>query len=135
MFYYSLLKVLKYCNTFSKLGLGCWVIFSPQNPSWQNSCDVLKISNFEWIVNYLRKQITPLWNWKLIIIKCPNLQMYFASHPSTNVNYHLTKNHITKIIEGSTCDDATSPKGRVTSDVIRIIVNLSTKSQLGMLST
>jgi hypothetical protein len=42
--------------------------------------------------------------------KCPNIQMCLAFHPSTNVNSHSTKNQITKIIQGPTCDDATSPK-------------------------
>jgi hypothetical protein len=60
--------------------------------------------------------------------------MYFACHPSTNVNYHLIENKITKTIEGSTCDDATSPKGRVTSDDIIIVIDLSTKSQVQKLS-
>jgi hypothetical protein len=57
--------------------------------------------------------------------------MYLAFHPSTNVNCHLTKNQIIKIVEGLTCDDATSPKGRMTFDDITKLTNLSTKSQLG----
>ncbi len=36
--------------------------------------------------------------------------MCLAFHPSTNVNSYSTKNQITKIVEGPTCDDATSPK-------------------------
>jgi hypothetical protein len=61
--------------------------------------------------------------------------MYLASHQSINVDYHLTKNQITEMIEGSsTCDDTTSTKGRMTFDDIIIIVNLSIKNQLGKLS-
>jgi hypothetical protein len=66
------------------------------------------------------------------IRKCPNLQMYLGLHiPSTNVNCRLTKNQIIKIVEGLTCDDATSPKGRMTFDNITKLDNLSIKSQLG----
>jgi hypothetical protein len=54
--------------------------------------------------------------------------MYLGLHPSTNVNCHLTKNQIIKIVEGLTCDDATSPKGRMTFDDITKLANLSTKS-------
>jgi hypothetical protein len=63
--------------------------------------------------------------------KCPNLQIYLAFHPSTDVNCHLTKNQITKIVEGSTYDDATSPKGRMTFDDITNLIDLSTESELG----
>ncbi len=55
-------------------------------------------------------------------------------HPSTNVNYHLAKNQNTKIVEGLTCDDATLPKGRMMFDDVIILVDLSTKSQVGKLS-
>jgi hypothetical protein len=60
--------------------------------------------------------------------------MYPAFHPSTNVNCHLTKNQMIKIDEGLTCDDATSPKGRMTFDNITKLANLSTKNQLRKLS-
>jgi hypothetical protein len=43
----------------------------------------------------------------------------------------FNQNQITKIIEGSTYDDATSPKGRMTFDDITNLVELSTESQLG----
>jgi len=62
--------------------------------------------------------------------KCPNLQMYLAFHPSTNVNCHLNKSQIIKIVEGLTCDDATSPKGRMMFDDITKLTNLSTKCQI-----
>jgi len=55
-------------------------------------------------------------------------------HPSIDVNYHLAKNQITKIVEGPTSDDATSRKGRMMLDDVIILVDLSTKSQVGKLS-
>jgi hypothetical protein len=43
----------------------------------------------------------------------------------------FNQNQFTKIIEGSTYDNATSPKGRMTFDDITNLVDLSTESQLG----